>query len=143
MVIELLEGIHFVASLEAMSLGAQAGIHPFIIYDIISNAAGNSWWVHSYNCFILGFDHDESHTHAHSLTLTCLFTSLAKCVSMLCPSILLVSSNWLCVCVCALSIRRSKFIHGSSLSSTLSHITVYMLVTSCFVLPLLLFSVCG
>ncbi|KAI7986264.1 L-threonate dehydrogenase [Camellia lanceoleosa] len=28
---------------EAISLGAQAGIHPWIIYDIISNAAGNSW----------------------------------------------------------------------------------------------------
>ncbi|KAM7479632.1 hypothetical protein LguiA_027845 [Lonicera macranthoides] len=40
---ELLEGIHFIASLEAISLGAQAGIHPWIIYDIISNAAGNSW----------------------------------------------------------------------------------------------------
>lgn len=44
MVIELLEGIHFVASIEAISLGSQAGIHPWILYDIISNAAGNSWW---------------------------------------------------------------------------------------------------
>ncbi|CAL5366213.1 unnamed protein product [Camellia sinensis] len=44
-VIELLEGIHFVSSVEAISLGAQAGIHPWIIYDIISNAAGNSWWL--------------------------------------------------------------------------------------------------
>lgn len=43
MVIELLKGIHFVASLEAISLGVKAGIHPWIIYDIISNAAGNSW----------------------------------------------------------------------------------------------------
>ncbi|KAA8542841.1 hypothetical protein F0562_023993 [Nyssa sinensis] len=43
MVINLLEGIHFVASVEAISLGAQAGIHPWIIYNIISNAAGNSW----------------------------------------------------------------------------------------------------
>jgi ketose-bisphosphate aldolase len=43
MVIELLEGIHFVAAVEAISLGSQAGIHPWIIYDIISNAAGNSW----------------------------------------------------------------------------------------------------
>lgn len=43
MVIELLEGIHFVASIEAISLGSQAGIHPWILYDIISNAAGNSW----------------------------------------------------------------------------------------------------
>ncbi|KAK4436891.1 L-threonate dehydrogenase [Sesamum alatum] len=48
MVIELLEGIHFVASLEAMSLGAQAGIHPWIVYDIISNAAGNSWVFKNY-----------------------------------------------------------------------------------------------
>jgi 3-hydroxyisobutyrate dehydrogenase-like beta-hydroxyacid dehydrogenase len=40
MVNELLEGIHFIASVEAISLG---GIHPWIIYDIISNAAGNSW----------------------------------------------------------------------------------------------------
>jgi 3-hydroxyisobutyrate dehydrogenase-like beta-hydroxyacid dehydrogenase len=29
--------------MEAMSLGSKAGIHPLIIYDIISNAAGNSW----------------------------------------------------------------------------------------------------
>ncbi|MED6155593.1 hypothetical protein PIB30_006459 [Stylosanthes scabra] len=45
MVSELLEGIHFIASVEALSLGAKAGIHPWIIYDIISNAAGNSWCV--------------------------------------------------------------------------------------------------
>jgi 3-hydroxyisobutyrate dehydrogenase-like beta-hydroxyacid dehydrogenase len=38
----LLEGIHFVASIEAMYLGVQAGIHPSIIFDIISNAAGSS-----------------------------------------------------------------------------------------------------
>ncbi|XP_057447051.1 uncharacterized protein LOC130738886 [Lotus japonicus] len=43
MVAEMLEGIHFIASVEAVSLGAKAGIHPWIVYDIISNAAGNSW----------------------------------------------------------------------------------------------------
>ncbi|KAJ0105252.1 hypothetical protein Patl1_19593 [Pistacia atlantica] len=43
MVNELLEGIHLIASVEAISLGAKVGIHPFILYDIISNAAGNSW----------------------------------------------------------------------------------------------------
>lgn len=43
MVNELLEAIHLVASLEAISLGVQAGLHPWLIYDIISNAAGNSW----------------------------------------------------------------------------------------------------
>ncbi|KAJ0668284.1 putative fructose-bisphosphate aldolase [Helianthus annuus] len=48
MVIELLKGIHFVASVEAISLGVQAGIHPWILYDIISNAAGNSWIFKNY-----------------------------------------------------------------------------------------------
>ncbi|KAJ8753715.1 hypothetical protein K2173_026391 [Erythroxylum novogranatense] len=43
MVNELLEGIHLVASMEAISLSAKAGINPWIVYDIISNAAGNSW----------------------------------------------------------------------------------------------------
>ncbi|KAD6454515.1 hypothetical protein E3N88_09221 [Mikania micrantha] len=43
MVIELLKGIHFVSSVEAISLGVQDGVHPWILYDIISNAAGNSW----------------------------------------------------------------------------------------------------
>ncbi|GJS95127.1 ketose-bisphosphate aldolase class-II family protein [Tanacetum coccineum] len=47
-VIELLKGIHFVASVEAISLGVQAGIHPWILYDIISNAAGNSWIYKNY-----------------------------------------------------------------------------------------------
>ncbi|KAK3128896.1 hypothetical protein QOZ80_6BG0467940 [Eleusine coracana subsp. coracana] len=39
---DLLEGIHFIASIEAMYLGVRAGIHPSIIFDIISNAAGSS-----------------------------------------------------------------------------------------------------
>lgn len=43
MVNDLLEGIHLVASVEAMFLGVRAGIHPSILYDIISNAAGSSW----------------------------------------------------------------------------------------------------
>ncbi|XP_058722533.1 uncharacterized protein LOC131594430 [Vicia villosa] len=43
MVSVMLEGIHFIASVEALSLGVKAGIHPWIISDIISNAAGNSW----------------------------------------------------------------------------------------------------
>ncbi|KAL9270427.1 L-threonate dehydrogenase-like protein [Drosera capensis] len=42
MVNQLLEGIHLVSAIEAISLGIQAGIHPMILYDIISNAAGSS-----------------------------------------------------------------------------------------------------
>ncbi|KAK9075565.1 hypothetical protein SSX86_003890 [Deinandra increscens subsp. villosa] len=45
---QLLKGIHFVASVEAISLGVEAGIHPWILYDIISNAAGNSWIFRNY-----------------------------------------------------------------------------------------------
>lgn len=39
---DLLECIHLVASVEATFLGARAGLHPSILYDIISNAAGSS-----------------------------------------------------------------------------------------------------
>ncbi|CAL9133503.1 unnamed protein product [Musa textilis] len=39
----LLEGIHLVASVEAIYLGVRAGLHPMVLYDIISNAAGSSW----------------------------------------------------------------------------------------------------
>ncbi|KAB2041320.1 hypothetical protein ES319_D02G140000v1 [Gossypium barbadense] len=48
LVTELLEGIHLIAAVEAISLGVKAGIHPWIIYDIISNAAGNSWVFKNY-----------------------------------------------------------------------------------------------
>ncbi|XP_071714793.1 uncharacterized protein [Rutidosis leptorrhynchoides] len=53
MVVDLLKGIHFVSSMEAISLGVQAGIHPWIIYDIISNAAGNSWVFKNYIPYLL------------------------------------------------------------------------------------------
>ncbi|XP_074305068.1 uncharacterized protein LOC141639999 [Silene latifolia] len=43
MVVDVLEAIHLVAAVEAISLGVQSRIHPWILYDIISNAAGNSW----------------------------------------------------------------------------------------------------
>ncbi|WOL06597.1 hypothetical protein Cni_G15331 [Canna indica] len=39
----LLEGIHLVSSVEAIYLGVRAGLHPSVLYDIISNAAGSSW----------------------------------------------------------------------------------------------------
>lgn len=51
MVNELLEGIHLVAAVEAISLGSQAGVHPWILYNIISNAAGNSWYALCYKDF--------------------------------------------------------------------------------------------
>ncbi|XP_038687228.1 uncharacterized protein LOC119986656 [Tripterygium wilfordii] len=54
MVNELLKGIHLVASVEAITLGAQARIHPWTIYNIISNAAGNSWVFKNHILKLLG-----------------------------------------------------------------------------------------
>lgn len=62
MVNELLQGIHLVASAEAVSLGVQARIHPWILYDIISNAAGNSWvFKHHVQMWLKG-EHMKLHT---------------------------------------------------------------------------------
>lgn len=61
LVTELLEGIHFVASVEAISLGAQAAIHPWILYDIISNAAGNSWVFKNYVPQLLRGNQTKNH----------------------------------------------------------------------------------
>ena len=58
MVNDLLEGIHLVASVEAIFLGVRSGIHPAILYDIISNAAGSSRWfnrVYNFTVFIILF----------------------------------------------------------------------------------------
>ncbi|XP_049934362.1 uncharacterized protein LOC116255467 isoform X2 [Nymphaea colorata] len=38
----LLEGIHLVAAAEALFLGSRAGINSWVLYDILSNAAGSS-----------------------------------------------------------------------------------------------------
>ncbi|KAF3773654.1 putative oxidoreductase GLYR1-like protein [Nymphaea thermarum] len=38
----LLEGIHLVAAAEALLLGSRAGINSWVLYDILSNAAGSS-----------------------------------------------------------------------------------------------------
>ncbi|GBG79670.1 hypothetical protein CBR_g29818 [Chara braunii] len=43
MVNQLLAGVHIVASAEAMALGARCGLDTRLLYEIISNAAGNSW----------------------------------------------------------------------------------------------------
>ncbi|KAK9106027.1 hypothetical protein Scep_022871 [Stephania cephalantha] len=59
MVNELLEGIHLVASMEAILLGTQSGIHPWILYDIISNAAGSSWVFQNHVPKILSGDYGK------------------------------------------------------------------------------------
>jgi hypothetical protein len=45
MVNQLLAGVHIATAAEAMALGARAGLDTRQLYDIISKAAGSSWWV--------------------------------------------------------------------------------------------------
>lgn len=43
MVNQLLAGVHIATAAEAMALGTRAGADPRVLYDVISNSAGNSW----------------------------------------------------------------------------------------------------
>jgi len=43
MVNQLLAGVHIAAAAEAMALGIKAGADPKVLYDVITNSAGNSW----------------------------------------------------------------------------------------------------
>jgi len=40
---QLLAGVHIAAGAEAMALAARAGIPLDLMYDVVTNAAGNSW----------------------------------------------------------------------------------------------------
>ncbi|SRR5581483_8424285 len=43
MINQLLAGVHIAAAAEAMALGIKAGADPQVLYDVITNSAGNSW----------------------------------------------------------------------------------------------------
>lgn len=43
MINQLLAGVHIAAACEAMALGMKAGVDPKVLYEVISNSAGNSW----------------------------------------------------------------------------------------------------
>jgi len=43
MVNQLLAGVHIVSAAEAMALGTRVGADPRMLFEIISNSAGNSW----------------------------------------------------------------------------------------------------
>jgi 3-hydroxyisobutyrate dehydrogenase len=43
MINQLLAGVHIAAAAEAMALGIKAGADPKMLYDVITNSAGNSW----------------------------------------------------------------------------------------------------
>lgn len=43
MVNQLLAGVHIASAAEAMALGTRAGADPRVLFEVISNSAGNSW----------------------------------------------------------------------------------------------------
>jgi 3-hydroxyisobutyrate dehydrogenase len=43
MINQLLAGVHIAAAAEAMALGIKSGADPKVLYDVITNSAGNSW----------------------------------------------------------------------------------------------------
>src|SRR5262249_26141842 len=43
MINQLLAGVHIAAAAETMALGLKAGADPKMLYDVITNSAGNSW----------------------------------------------------------------------------------------------------
>ncbi len=43
MVNQLLAGVHIVSACEALTLGIKSGLDPNVVFDVISNSAGNSW----------------------------------------------------------------------------------------------------
>jgi 3-hydroxyisobutyrate dehydrogenase-like beta-hydroxyacid dehydrogenase len=45
MVNQLLAGVHIASAAEAMAFGARLGLNTQNLFDIISNAGGNSWYV--------------------------------------------------------------------------------------------------
>jgi L-threonate 2-dehydrogenase len=57
MINQLLAGVHIAAAAEAMALGIKAGADPKVLYDVITNSAGNSWMFQNRAPHILAGDY--------------------------------------------------------------------------------------
>ena len=57
MINQLLAGVHIAAAAEAMALGIKAGADPQVLYDVITNSAGNSWMFQNRAPHILAGDY--------------------------------------------------------------------------------------
>lgn len=58
----LMFGIHLATAAEAIALGARAGLNVRKLFDIISTAAGNSWynlWIHLVSNYLFLHLHSE------------------------------------------------------------------------------------
>lgn len=54
---QLLAGVHIAAAAEAMAFGMRMGLNPQNIYDVVTNAAGNSWMFENRMAHVLAADY--------------------------------------------------------------------------------------
>lgn len=54
---QLLAGVHIAAAAEAMAFGIRMGLEPQNIYDVVTNAAGNSWMFENRMAHVLQADY--------------------------------------------------------------------------------------
>lgn len=45
MVNQLLAGVHIASAAEALAFGARLGLNTRLLFDVITNSAGTSWYV--------------------------------------------------------------------------------------------------
>lgn len=54
---QLLAGVHIAAAAEAMAFGIRMGLEPQDVYDVVTNAAGNSWMFENRMAHVLNADY--------------------------------------------------------------------------------------
>lgn len=54
---QLLAGVHIAAAAEAMAFGIRMGLEPQDVYDVVTNAAGNSWMFENRMAHVLDADY--------------------------------------------------------------------------------------
>jgi len=54
---QLLAGVHIAAAAEGMAFGLRMGLDPQLVYDVVTNAAGNSWMFENRMAHVLAADY--------------------------------------------------------------------------------------
>ncbi len=54
---QLLAGVHIAAAAEALAFGIRMGLNPQTVYDVVTNAAGNSWMFENRMAHVLAADY--------------------------------------------------------------------------------------
>lgn len=57
---QLLAGVHIAVAAEAMALGIREGLDPAVLYEVITNSAGNSWMFENRMTHVLNADYNPT-----------------------------------------------------------------------------------